>query len=250
MLTPEEIYVRAVAAARAEPVPAYVTYRASYEADGAVIVCTDGRLAVSFEGRKAHGTYRVSFRSADSQAKSVDLAAGSQCAGTPLIQPSGSDLTGTGDIKGLVGNALPAPRPAATAPPQDGAPPDIARVHVTTVRNYAVVSSSEESLGDAHVYHLTLRALADRAAYPLTDLYVDAGSFLIRRLAGTFSDRYGGVPATIVASGDFTRDGAYWVETHEHIDFSAPTEPKLIRASLDATASDLAYPATIPDLAP
>jgi hypothetical protein len=112
--------------------------------------------------------------------------------------------------------------------------------------HYRILSATLETLGGDSVEHLTLRALGDPAQYPLTDLYVDAQTFVVRRIAALFSDRYGGVPATIAATGDFSQEGAYWVETSEHVEFAAQTEPKPTRAALDARASDFAFPSEAP----
>jgi hypothetical protein len=232
-MTPDEMYLRAIAVQRSQPVPAFVTYVATYRTTGAAITCLDGHLVVSFEGRDERGTYRVTFRTSDSSARSVNVATSVPCNGVPLIAPTG------GDIGKLAEPALIARVPS----PAGGALPTIGSVTVRSALHYEVLSAAVEQLGADSVEHLTLRALSDPATYPLTDLYVDAQTFLVRRIVATFSDRYGGVPATIAASGDFARQGAYWVQTSEHVDFAAQTEPKATRATLDAQASGFAFPA-------
>jgi hypothetical protein len=235
-MTPDEIYLRAIAFQRSLPVPAYVTYVAAYRADGAVIGCADGHLVVSFEGHGSAATYRVSFRSSDGAARSFDVATNAPCLGFPLISPTG------GDIGKLAEPAAGAPRPSENAGPL----PLIGSVVAHSALHYRVLAANVETLGDDAVDHLTLRALADPATYALTDLYVDAKTFAVRRIVATFSDRYGGVPATIAATGDFTERGGYWVQSSEHVGFEAQTEPKATRATLDARAYEFAFPSDAP----
>ncbi len=231
LLTPNDIYLRAVAAKVAEPVPAYVSYRADVRARGARLECIDGRLITTFGPGGSPQAYRVMVRDSGASATSADLTGAHACLGVPLIAPTGGDLA------------------AAVTASSHGTTPNDARsalkvigsVRVATVFNYDVRSADVESFGDASVYHVVLRALTDPVTYPLTDLYVDVQTFSIRRIVATFVDRYGGVPATIVASGTFEREGPYWIETSEHVEVTAPTQPSATRATLDATASDFLF---------
>jgi len=71
------------------------------------------------------------------------------------------------------------------------------------------------------VHHLTLTAYRDPATHPLTDLYLDPKTFLMREARGEVSGH------DIVASGrlagviDFDRVGAYWLVAHEHFQIAA-----------------------------
>jgi hypothetical protein len=234
-LTPDEIYVAAVAAVRALAPPPYVTYRVDFRGRGATLRCVDGLATAAFEGRDAAGSFRVSFRTRDRAATTTDLATQRVCAGTPLIAPEG------GDIGGLV-------EPAGRAAPAPAASDDSGKNSVSVVGalHYRVLSAQLEPFGDAEAYHVTVRALADPALYPLTDLWIEPGTFAIRRVRGTFSDTYAGVPATIVGTGDFERIGSAWLLVREHVDFAAATSPRPTRATLDATAAGFAFPSSPP----
>ncbi|MBD5633023.1 MAG: hypothetical protein IAI49_00980, partial [Candidatus Eremiobacteraeota bacterium] len=90
--TPDEIYVAAVAAVRALEAPAYVTYRVDYSGRGATLRCVDGRITSTFDGRDSAGSFRVSFRTRDGAATTVDPATRRPCAGVPLLAPTGGDI--------------------------------------------------------------------------------------------------------------------------------------------------------------
>ncbi len=228
-MTPDEIYLRAVEAQRARPVPAHVDYDVSIRATGATIGCPHGAIVVTFGSGNSQAAFRVAYRGEGAAARSTDLRTQQTCAGVPLIDPAG------GDIGGLLAASHDSGKIDATKPGEN----TIAMVRATGVSHYAVVASSSETLDARNVFHLTLHAIADPVTYPLTDLYVDASDYHVARVVGRFVDRYGGAPASIVATGDFTLEGDYSIETHERVEFSAETQPARIRATLEATATNV-----------
>ena len=228
-MTPDEIYIRAIAAERARPVVTDARYDVEVRAKGAAIGCPHGHIVVTFGSGNAVATYRVTYRGDGDATQSVDLATRASCIGVPLIEPGGGDV-------GKLVQSSDAPVPLETDSPNTK---PIATVRAIGVAHYAVVSSNDESLAGRPVYHLVVRALTDAAIYPLTDLYVARSDYQIVRIIGHFVDRFGGAPATIVATGDFERSGAYAIEMHERVEFAADTQPERTRATLDATVTNL-----------
>jgi hypothetical protein len=224
-----------VVAVRSADRPPYVTYRVSYRGSGATLRCTDGRLSAGFDGGSATASYRVSFRARDSAAVSVETTSGVACNGVPLVDPTG------GDIGRLVDPAVRAPSSPLAAEPSAAT-----GVRVVGALHYRIASVHLEPVDGVDAYHLRLHAIADDARYPLTDLWIDPATYGIRRVRGSFSDTYGGAPATIVGTGDFRRFGSSWLMVHEHVEFAASTEPRATGATLDADASAFAFPATDP----
>ncbi|MBD5635742.1 MAG: hypothetical protein IAI49_14840, partial [Candidatus Eremiobacteraeota bacterium] len=136
-------------------------------------------------------------------------------------------------------------RPAASPLGLDPSPPP-GSVRVVGALHYRIDSAKLEALDGVAAYHLSIRAIADPGRCPLTDLWIEPGSYAIRRVRGTFSDLYGSAAATIVGTGDFRRFGNAWVLVREHVDFEAATSPHPTHATLDATAGEYAFPEAPP----
>jgi len=228
---PEALYLRALARLRELPRPHAVRYRVRFEARNARLICTDGRTVIDFGGGDDRRDERVDLTIAGGSATRTDVATGETCSGVPLLSPDG------GDIAALIATS------ARPSPEVETAPlPVLGAVRVESVLYYRIASAEPETIDDAPTVHLTLRAIADAGSHPLTDLWIDPDSALVRRVRGAFTDAYGGVTASIVATGTFDLSGPYWVQTSEHVAFDAPTEPRATAATLDAVATDYEFP--------
>jgi hypothetical protein len=190
--------------------------------------------------------YDVWFRTSDGSALSqpVGVASAKPCPDT-LLAPVGGAVSSLG-----VPQASAAPGTAPTAAPADShvGPPLIAAVHVESARYYHIDLAGLEKLGANDVYHLKLKAYRDPDTHPLTDLYVDRQTFLVREARGEVSAHY------VVASGrlagvvDFDRVGAYWLVEHEAFDVAA--NALLVHARMTATidGSNFATPNELPGI--
>jgi hypothetical protein len=228
--TPEALYLRALSQLRELLRPHAVRYRVRFEAVNARLICTDGRTVIDFGRGDDRRDERVDIAGAGGQATRTDLATGETCPGVPLLSPDG------GDIAALIAtSARPSPE-VQTAPL-----PVLGAVRVESVLYYRIAGAEPETIDGTPTEHLSLRAIADPGSHPLTDLWIEPGSALVRRVRGAFTDAYGGVTASIVATGTFALSGPYWVQTSEHVTFDAPTEPHATAATLDAAATDYEF---------
>ncbi len=245
-LTPEAIYLHAVHAMKSAPVPPYVTFREKIEGRNIRLSCTPDGTAIGLRHGDVTATYDVYFRTSDGGAISKVVATpssiASQCPGT-LLQPAGAGLSTMG-----------MPQATASSPATDaasastGGTPIIASVRVEAARFYHIDLVGLERLGDNVVYHLRLTAYRDRDTHPLTDLYVDPRTFLVREARGEVSGHY------VVASGrfsgivDFDRFGDYWLVKHEHFDI--PANALFVHARMSATVdgSNFTTPSELPGI--
>ncbi len=218
-LTPESIYLRAIRAMKDAPEPPFVTFRENVVGRNFTLQCTSDGISVNLHHGDVAAAYDVWFRTSDGSALSQPVGAASDkpCPDT-LLAPAGGAISSLG-----VPQASPSPGAAPTTAPADShiGPPIIDAVHVDGARYYHIDLAGIERLGANDVYHLKLRAYRDPETHPLTDLYVDPETFLVREARGEVSGHY------VVASGrlagivDFDRVGAYWLVEHEHFDVTA-----------------------------
>ncbi len=217
-LGPEAIYLRAVHAMKSAPVPPYVTFREHILGRNITLSCTSDGMNIGLRHGDVTATYDVYFRTRDGSAISKAVANPSATASpcpSALLQPAGAGLSAMG-----VPEATASPATDAASASTFG-PPIIAAVRVDGALFYHIELVGRERLGDNDVYHLKLTAYRDPDTHPLTDLYVDPETFLVREARGEVSGHY------VVASGrfagivDFGRVGDYWLVEHEHFDVAA-----------------------------
>jgi hypothetical protein len=242
-LTPEAIYVRAVHAMKAAPQPPYVTFRETVSGRNFRLQCTSDGMSLNLHHGDAAGSYDVWFRTSDGSAISRDVAraTASPCPGALLV-PAGSVIP-------TLGAAQPSPAPTTDADPGSAAgPPIIAAVHVDGSRYYHIELVGHENLDGNDVYHLKLTAYRDPTEHPLTDLYVDPQTFLVREARGEVSLHM------VIASGrfagvvDFDRFGDYWLLKHEA--FDAAANALLMHAHMTAVvdATNFTTPEDLPGI--
>ena len=213
-LTPEQMYARSVRAMRDAPQPAFVTFRENVTGHNFTAKCTSNDIAISPHHGDFNASYDVSYRSSDGSALSVPLAAGSSKACPAALL----DPLGRGAVSSLgLPRALPSSGTAPTTTSADSifGPRTIGGVKAASSRYYRIEFVGREQLDGSDVYHLKLRAFRNPNFHPLTDLYVDADTFLVRESRGEAVGQY--VVASARASGivDFDRVGPYWLVKHE-----------------------------------
>jgi hypothetical protein len=246
-LTPEKIYLRAIHAMKDAPQPPFVTFREHVVGRNFTLRCDSDGMNATFHHGDVIATYDVWFRTSDGSALSqpVGVASAKPCPAT-LLTPAGSAVASLG-----LPQASPTPGSAPTggAPDSQIGPPIIAAVRVDGAFYYHIDLVGLEKLGANDVYHLKLRAYRDPDTHPLTDLYVDPATFLVREARGEVAGHY------VIASGrfagviDFDRVGAYWLVQREHFEIAA--NALLVHARMMATidGSDFTTPSELPGIA-
>ncbi len=118
----------------------------------------------------------------------------------------------------------------------------IADVIVMSDKYYKVSGGGVESLGSAPVYHLQLSAREDKVAHPLTDLYVDPQSFLVRKAVAAFKNEavISGDTGTITL--DFGRIGGFWMVTSGEISARAHAFFTQAAGSASFAVSNVTFP--------
>ncbi len=245
-LTPEKIYLRSVRAMRDAPEPPFVTFRENVVGRNFTLKCTSDGINLSLHHGDVAATYDVWFRTSDGSALSQPVGGGNAkpCPDT-LLAPAGGAISSLG---------LPQASPSPGIPPTV-APADsriglriIGAVHVDRARYYHIRLIGLEKLGTNDVYHLKLTAYRDPDTHPLTDLYVDPKTFLVREARGEVSGHYVVASGRLAAVIDFARVGAYWLVEREHFDIAA--NALLVHARMRATidGSNFATPSELPGI--
>jgi hypothetical protein len=239
-LQPEDIYLRAMHAMKAAPQPVYVTFREQIAGRNFRLSCTSDGFSLSLHHGDTTGTYDVWFRTSDGSALSEPVGSASPCPGALLV-PAGAPIASMG-----LPQASPSPDAASQAAP---GPPLIAAVRVESARYYHIDLVGREQLNGNDVYHLKLRAYRDPDTHPLTDLYVDPQTFLIREARGEASGHYVIASGRVAGVVDFDRVGDYWLVERERFEVAA--NALLIHARMNATieATNLTTPSELPGIA-
>ena len=246
-LTPEKIYLRSIDAMKAVPEPAFVSFHENVSGRNFTLRCTKDGISVGIHHGDLSAAYDVWFRKSDGSALSqpVGDAKAEACRDT-LLTPAGSTISSLG-----VAQASPSAHdvPPTAAPDSAMGPPIIGAVHAYAVRFYHIELAGREQLGGSEVYHLTLKAYRDPDTHPLTDLYVDTGTFLVREARGEVSGHY------VIGSGrfagvvDFDRVGPYWLVEHEHFEIAANAFLVHARMTVSIDGSNFATPSEAPNMA-
>ena len=226
--SPEAAYVNAVTAMRSLDVPASVTYHSAWTSTGAgTTIVQDGKRVVVQVGigRAFHAsqTYDLSFSTGDRVITVTTATDHLSGPGSRLLDPT---WAGAYDILryGLHGeppSGSPTLTPAVTAPGAPAEPATIASVVAISPAFYRVNEGGAGACpsGDAGRV-LTLTALRDAPAHPLTEVTVDAtnGRFCSMR----FNVNQAGLMGV---TGDyeihFAQAGSYWLVSGGFADVSA-----------------------------
>jgi hypothetical protein len=245
-LTPEQIYLRSMKAMKAEAIPPYVQFREDVTARNLQLSCGDHGATLTLKHGDMQRVSLVSYRSKDGVAVSVDKTTGKRCE-LALLYPAG---TGLNSLDTATPKPAVSPTPGPAAPPDDNGLKLVGAVRVEGARFYKISLAGTEPIDGHPAYHLQLSAYRDPLEHPLTDLWVDPDSFLVRRARGEAAAHF------VVGSGrfegtlTFNRIGGFWVVHDE--DFSAAANAFLIHARTHLTAhgSDFSFPADLPGVFP
>lgn len=240
-LTAEAIYLRSVDAMKLAPLPAYVSFRETVLGRNIHVSCSSNGIQVTIHHGDMSAAYDVDVRTSDGSAVSRDVAnaSASPCP-EALLVPAGKDISAMG-----MPHATPSPGTQDVSGVAGG-PPIIAAVRVNGSRYYHIDFVGREALDGNDVYHLRLRAYRDANEHPLTDLYVDPGTYLVREARGEASAHFvigSGRAAGIV---DFDRVGEFWLVKRERFDAAANAVFVHVRAAADITATNMTTPPELP----
>ncbi len=227
----------------AQKIPPYVEF--VYDATGRNVkyVCGERYMSADLKHGDSSGSFRVWFRSKDSEAISEDLRTHRRCEGT-LFAPAGGEIVSLG---------APNPSSSASASPQAtplGQPPLIGSVHIEAARYYRITLVDRETFEGHPVFRLALQAYRDPNNHPLTGMLVDADTFLVRRVDVTVAGHF--VVASGGANGDavFDRIGPYWIIRDEDFTFAGNLLFVHARGTVAMRGSNFSYPAELPSFFP
>jgi len=243
VLSPEQLYLRAMKAMKAEAVPPFVQFREEVAARNLRLACDEHSATLTLKHGDWQNSASVSYRSKDGVAVSVDRATGKRC-GFALLYPAG------GGLNSLDGAT---PKPAESQPPdpsQDGGLKLVGAVRAESARFYRISLVGVETIDGHPSNHLHLDAYRDPNEHPLTDLWIDLDSYLVRRARGEVAAHF------LVGSGrfegtlTFDRIGGFWIVHDE--DFSAAANAMFVhaRTRLTAHGSEFSFPEDLPGVFP
>lgn len=107
---------------------------------------------------------------------------------------------------------------------------------------YRLTLAGIESVGREPAYHLRLAA-SDQNAHPLTDLYIDERSLLVRRAVAAFTDH---TVATVtgVLTFDFARTDGYWMVASGSVEATLHAYFRKVSGSATFAASNVTLPSS------
>ncbi len=231
--TPEQAYVSAVAAMRALPIPAVVSYHSVWTTIGGGIRIVQNGAHVVLEGGpgrgfQSHAEYDIRFETGSRTIEVTTSTDRLRGTGSRLFDPT---WIGAYEILryGLHGEppATPSPAPAAeatVAPNPSGTsaePTTIASVIAISPAFYQITGDGSGVCpnGDAG-RALGLRALGDARAHPLNEVTIDVTNGLFCTMRFNLDE-----PGVLGVTGDytirFTQIGDFWLESSGVADISA-----------------------------
>jgi hypothetical protein len=251
-LSPVVIYHRAIAAMRTANAhrPDYATYQLDYTGHNLVLTpkVTNGKTDWDLNLKHANDShsYQVWYRSHDERALSQDLVTHAAYRGEALIAPTEADvLESSSTPKPSVG---PSPTPSGPPDSPSGATTEVlGSVSVEASRYYDITLVDVENQKGSEVYHLHLHANKDVIDHPLTDLYVDTTTYLVRAAHAEVTLR--GVVFAFGLSVDVAYEpvGAYWLL--DNLRFHGNGYALFYHANMDCSMAlhDYTVPASLPD---
>jgi hypothetical protein len=256
------IYTRMVLAMQRESPPTTLAYRETFTPNGLTIQIGVRRREAPRPQLVFAPNAQVSLldvtQGEDGISEVTDRATGSHFTGTSLFwAPTWSGVHTSAAVSAAASPlpvppassaiAVPSAAVASPAPSEDpggtglfasGRSHMVADVLVISDRYYAV-TLADDQVGDASTYHLHLVARRDPAAHPLTDLYVDRQTYLLRTAAASFRNEayVSGFSGTMRL--DFGRVQSYWMVTGGLIDASAHVFFQHLKGSVTFAISDV-----------
>lgn len=241
-LTPQQMYLRSVRAMKDVPQPAFVTFRENVTGRNIIVKCTNKDMAISAHHGDFKASYDVTYRSSDGRAMSEPVGQdnATSCPAAILDPLGAAAISAFGSPR-----VSPSPGSAPTSAPSD-ALQTIGAVRAESSRFYHIAFVGREQHDEHDVYHLKLRAFRDPNEHPLTDLYIDCETFLVRESRGEAAAHY--VVASGRASGivDFDRVGPYWLVKHESFAIAANALLVHVNMTISIDGSNFRTPSTLP----
>jgi hypothetical protein len=217
--------MRAMRAAHTQPTPSYLAYKLDVDTHNLQI--NPGRYqgksgyVVTIDHANHHYAYQVWYRARDGTSLSQDLTTHEAVSDT-LFEPApvALDEVSSPSPKPVVAVASTA-SPKSTQSPNAGvspapgfaAPPSLGTLSVSASRYYRITFVALEPIDESPTYHVHLVALADATQHPLTDLWVDTSTYLIRKASAAFTFRAVAAGAGGQGSANFARVDKSWMVT-------------------------------------
>ncbi len=252
-LNPISIYLRAIAAMKEADArrPAYAAYQLDYTGHNLVLApeTTNGKTEWITNIRHANDShsYQVWYRAHDDKALTQDRVTHDAYRGEALLAPVAANV---------LESASPSPSPNASPHPTASGAPDtpvgattevLGSVSVEASRYYDITLVGIENLHGHEVYHLHLHANKDTTDHPLTDLYIDTATYLVRAAHAEVTLR--GVIFALGVAVDVAYEpvGAYWLLDDLHVHGNGYA--LFYHANVDCTMvlHDITLPASLPD---
>jgi len=214
-MTASAVYTRMQVAMREQPHPARLRFSQHLEGHGISIHIREDRfgntnVVLVAEAQTAPVTFDVVEDDLAGTERTTDET-------TQAVYPDQRLYwTATWNVMHDIGLRPPAP---TTPHPQASVDPSADALALSD-RDYTVELGGDATVDGVPAFHLRLRARGSRDAHPLTDLFVDSKTFLIRQAVMAFRNEelIAGDSGTFVF--DFDRVGRYWLVTHGRIDAS------------------------------
>ena|SRR5450755_3179701 len=250
---PFTIYHRAIAAMRAADVhrPPYAIYQLDYTGHNLVVTpnTVKGKTGWDMELHHANDqhSYQVWYRVHDDKALTQDAATHAAYRGEALLAPFDANAL-DGDKPSPAPSGSPSPMPTGNSgSPGDATTQVLGAVTAEASRFYDITLVGLESRDGQPVYHLHLRAKSDIEDHPLTDLYVDTTSYLVRAAHAEVTLR--GVVFALGIRVDVAYEpvGTYWLLDNLHLHGSGYA--LFYHANMECTMvmHDFQLPAALPD---
>ncbi|HEX3466567.1 MAG TPA: hypothetical protein VHT05_00545 [Candidatus Elarobacter sp.] len=233
------IYTRMALAMRQESPAAALSYRETFVPAGLTISIAgakgdDVRPRLVFAPRTQPAVFDVSQR-ADGVSDVVDRTTGARFTGSSLFwAPTWWAVHTSGAV---AADSASSPTAAGAGLFDSGRSRVVADALAISDRYYRM--ELDDTAGDATTYHLRLTARTDPQAHPLTDLYVDRQTYLLRSAVAAFKNEtpVSGFAGTMRL--DFGRMQSYWTVVGGTVSARAHVLLRHARGSTDFTLSDV-----------
>jgi len=257
----QSVYSKAVAAMRELQIPRYLRYRVRGEHHGlSLYFVMSGRhvylnASPIFDGRDftGHGTAR--YDSSDGSGVFTDSAGKDVVGCVPFpLGPEVRAFVRTGSAESAVADTAPSPQPTPSPSASAAEPPidvlgKIGSARAFYSKAYDIADAGIETVDDAPAYHLKFTARdGDTTNHPVTDVYVDAKSYLVRSVI-----LGGGQRGLLMGGGgsgrfDFGSFGEYWLVKHVHVEAAGHFLLAHKGGSLDYFFDGYTFPSSLPPM--
>jgi hypothetical protein len=225
-----------VAAMNAEPSPGTLKYDETIVPHGLNlrIIDSNGKSAVHlvFSSDATAAVFHVEQGASSQTAQVTDTKSGHEYTSDQLFWSPMWSQTG----------ASPQEQPTVLSAVRTKMLSDVLTMHAG---DYTMKDAGVADVNGTPVYHLRLTAVGDAASHPLTDVFVDEQSYLLRRAVAAFSDNtVTSVTGTVTLT--FDPVGGYWLITSGEVDATVHAYFKNVSGSATFAASNFEFPTQSP----